>query len=75
MATGLKISPRRTLTNLYSYYLAAGCDATIIEVLELVCPDLHLRQLELCSKVINMIADGKQPDDGTLAELDVSIVK
>ncbi len=48
--------------------------ATIIEVLELVCPHLHLRQLELYSRVIDTIADSKQPDGETLTELDASIV-
>ena len=46
--------------------------AMIIDILDLMRPDLRNQRLELYSKVLDMISDGNDPDGETLAELDNS---
>ena len=44
--------------------------AVIIEILELIRPDLRNQNLELCSRVINLIGDGGCPGEEIIGELD-----
>lgn len=47
--------------------------AVIIEIFGLIRPDLRNQNLELCSEVINAIADGGCPSEKTIADLDERI--